>query len=39
MAKKKHNMGKVAVRFMAIILIALILLGAAATVIYYLMSI
>lgn len=38
MAKKKHNMGKVAVKFMALILAALMLLGVAATVIFYLIA-
>ena len=35
MAKKKHNVGKIAVKFMAIILAALMVLGVAATLIYY----
>lgn len=38
MAKKKHNVGKIAVKFMAIILAALMILGVSATLIYYIMS-
>jgi hypothetical protein len=36
MAKKKHNLGKIAVKFMAIILAALMILGVVGTLVYYL---
>lgn len=36
MAKKKHNVGKIVVKFMAIILAALMILGVAASLVYYL---
>ena len=36
MAKKKHNVGKIAVNFMALILAALMILGVAASLVYYL---
>ncbi|CDE83104.1 unknown [Clostridium sp. CAG:273] len=36
MAKKKHNVGKIAVKFMALILAALMILGVAASLVYYL---
>ena len=33
MAKKKHNVGKIAVKFMALILAALMILGVAASLV------
>lgn len=36
MAKKKHNLGKIAGKFMAIILAALMILGVVGTLVYYL---